>query len=222
MIAIVAPTQREAGALGARAVGAGARCVEGLARLLDEQRPEVLLIAGVCGGLDPSLSPGGLILASRVITAERDDFAPDPSLLEAARKALRVGGHTFISSTLLTVDQPVGTKKEKTDVWNQYGAAGVDMETYRLAEVASARGVRWLALRAVIDPAAASLPPSLRHWREDSDEQESLRQLVRRPTDWLAAGWLAFHMRAALRALERALPALVELPSSARTTASEP
>jgi nucleoside phosphorylase len=222
MIALVAPTRREAGALGARAVGAGERCVEGLARLLDEQRPEVLLIVGVCGGLDPSLSPGELILARRVITAERDDLAPDPSLLEAARKALRVGGYTFSSSTLLTVDQLVGTKREKIDVWNQYGAAGVDMETYRLAEIALARGVRWLALRAVIDAAAASLPPSLLHWREESDEQEFLRKLVRRPSDWLAAGGLALHMRTALRALRRALPALVEVPSLAQTTASDP
>ena len=57
-------------------------------RAIAARDPAAVIIAGVCGGLDPSLRPGDVILATIVHSPGRDALAPPPHLLDAARHAL--------------------------------------------------------------------------------------------------------------------------------------
>ena len=77
---IVAPTTREARALGSGCyvTGTGEAGRQALAGLLREQKPDTVLIAGLCGGLDPSLGPGDLILAREVMDEEGEALQPPP------------------------------------------------------------------------------------------------------------------------------------------------
>ena len=206
-ILVVAPTRREAQAIGHGAVaGASATAVASLLDVASLDRAgAVLVIAGVCGGLDPSLAPGSIIIARGVSNAGGVDLAPSPRLLDAAQHVLRARRRAFVSSRLLTVEAPVSSRRAKTELWNTHGAGGVDMETYPLALAAEQRQIPWIAIRAVLDPASASLPASLRAWRADTDEQAIMAEARRRPWEWPAFARLAMQMRTASASLRTAL-----------------
>lgn len=200
---LAAPTPREARAIGqeCRVVGAGGAAAPALAAMLREERPDAVLVAGLCGGLDPSLRAGTLILAREAIDEDGDGLRPHAATLAGARRALRNAGPRFVCSRLVTVRAPVATRAARRDLWNAHGAAGADMETAALARVAAEHGVGWMALRAVIDPADMALPRALRGWRDPADERALLRELALRPRDWPACARLALALRPALRAL---------------------
>ncbi|MDE3096316.1 MAG: hypothetical protein KGK07_10005 [Chloroflexota bacterium] len=217
---VVAPTLREARMLSGDVLAA--RSPDAVLARLAQQPADVVLIAGICGGLDPSLAPGALVLSRRLVACGRPDLAPPDVLVEAARRALRTLRRPFVSSTLLSVDQPLATRRGKTDAWNTHGAAGVDMETYTLAEALAGRGVPWLALRAVLDPASAALPTAVAGWRGEQDERAIARAALRRPFDWPAYVRLALQSRTALGALARAVPAVVRAIDEIQDLAQAP
>ncbi len=204
------PTPREARAIGAacQVTGTGERGAAALAALLRERKPHTVLIAGLCGGLDPSLSPGDLILAREALHEDEDGegLHPPAATLASVRRAMRGAGHPFICSRLVTVAKPVATREAKRDLWNVHGAAGADMETAPFARVAVEHGASWLALRAVIDPATMSLPVSLRRWDGERGDLATALRIARRPADWLGGGRLALALRPALHALAAGTP----------------
>lgn len=203
-VLVVTPTNREARTVpGAVASGAGAAAREGLLRLLEGQRPPAVLLAGWCGGLDPSLAPGDIILAREALST-RQELRPSPLLFDTARREFRHRHLRFVSSRLLTVDQPVATPVEKIALWNEFGAAGVDMETAALAEILEGRGIPWLAVRVVLDSAHWGLPSSLASWAMEGDERTALRRALFRPWEWWAYLRLARAIGPAQRSLRRA------------------
>lgn len=212
---IVTAMPREAAGLGHGAVacGAGERAAPRLEALLRERTPALVVIAGVCGGLDPSLGPGDLVLARRVLSPDGGELSPRRDVFEAARRAMRARRLAFVSSALLTQPRPAATREEKTDLWNAHGAAGVDMETYAMARIAEAAGVPWLALRAVLERVAEPLPRSLRAWDGDADAAVA-RGAAMRPWEWPAYVRLALQMRRAMRSLRAALPPVLSAEAS--------
>jgi adenosylhomocysteine nucleosidase len=207
-VLIVTPTRREGAAFISPKLTCGTGPAAGavIAERLAREPFDAVAVAGVCGGLDPSLAPGDLILATRVGAPGKPDLTPDTGLLAAVQRSLHTAGRRFVSAGLLTVDQPVASTTEKRDLWNAYGAAGVDMETYAVVETVQARGLPWFALRAVVDPAGSTLPAPLRAWRGEEDERALLFALLHRPQDWLTAVALARRMSRATDALARAVP----------------
>src|SRR5437762_3457780 len=164
--------------------GSGAGAPDRVVAAAEASTAEVVIIAGVCGGLDPSLGPGSLILARRLVAAGEPDLTPSHALLDAARRALLARDIGFVSSTLLTTDRPIASRDDRTAAWNEHGAAGVDMETYGIAKTLDGRGIRWLALRGVVDPATGTLPAPLLEWREEQDERGIVRLMLRTPASW--------------------------------------
>ncbi|HEY7801033.1 MAG TPA: hypothetical protein VIE40_00030 [Dehalococcoidia bacterium] len=206
----IAPMSREATAIG-RDVIVCAHAADLPSSVLhppvsDGAARTAVLIAGVCGGLDPSLAPGTLILGRKIVAEGRPELAPSGGLFAAARTALRGQRTPFVSSLLLTVDRPLASGDAKRDAWNTYGAAGVDMESYELAEALDAAGVPWLALRSVLDPAGSVLPAPVARWTSESDDREIARAALTTPRDWPAYARLALELRSSLRALRRGVP----------------
>ncbi|HTO97979.1 MAG TPA: hypothetical protein VMK66_13105 [Myxococcales bacterium] len=139
----------------ALAVGMGG----GSLRAVEEERPRLLLSCGFAGALDPSLRPGDLVLASSV-RDETGDRAPAPdSLLKPAAAAL--SGMRCRQGEILCTSAVAASAEEKRALAGP-GLLALDMESYPAARAAASGGIPWLALRAIVDPLEASLPPFAR------------------------------------------------------------
>ncbi|MFN0095427.1 MAG: hypothetical protein ACKVVT_11730 [Dehalococcoidia bacterium] len=215
---LVTPTRREAKAL-ARVrkpalCGPGAEAGERVARRIRADRPDIVIIAGYCGGLDPSAGPGTVILGRQIRDKAGSLLDPDRHLMDEARRRLTEAGVRFVYSRLLTLDHPAATVGQKTALWNEHGAGGVDMESWGIAAAAASAGVSWIALRAVVDPASRALPPALAAWDASTADRRVVRQAITQPRHWPGYLSLARGARAADRALAAALTPVITAAES--------
>lgn len=207
-VLIATPTAREANAIRGRSrviVTGTSEAAEELRHAVREARPGVVVIAGYCGALDPSLKPGAIVVSRMAAAPGSPELLPEKGLVDAVRDEFHRRKTTFVYSRLLSLDHAAASKPEKLALWNEFGAAGVDMETYALAEAAEAAGLPWIGVRVVVDAANQALPASLNGWSEDGDEREALKHAAKRPFEWASYGRLGLAYRSASKALPRAV-----------------
>ncbi len=137
------------------------RAVREAVAQLAEGGAEAIVSFGFAGGLDPDLPAGTLLLPKTLRSAGRDDILVDETA-EMAEGAvgLLIGATPLSRAPLLTVEAPVATLEDKRAAHKSFAAVAVDMESYWVAESCRQRGIGFLALRAVSDPAGRALPPS--------------------------------------------------------------
>lgn len=129
-------------------------------------RSTAILSFGIAGGLDPSLRPGDIRVASDACAAAWDEmsgegetsgkgetWAADATWAAALSRRLGVPLARFAGA-----DTPVATTADKATLRARSGAAMVDMETHVVARCAVRHGLRWGAVRVVTDSAARALP----------------------------------------------------------------
>jgi hopanoid-associated phosphorylase len=131
------------------------------ARRLVAEGCRVLLSWGVAGGLDPELEPGDLVIPAGVVAEEGESWplsqefhANLSAVVPAPHRGVGQGG----GARLLGLERMVLDAAEKAALFEQTGAAAVDMETHRVAQVAADTGLPALAIRAIGDPAGRALP----------------------------------------------------------------
>jgi adenosylhomocysteine nucleosidase len=135
------------------------------ARLLPARWPALLsglgsplvISAGVCGGLDPSLAAGDLVLPDGVLGVEGGLANVTPSHHLAAT-ALAPSAST---GRLVTTREVVATPADKAALFARTGAVAADMESSAILAAAAAAGLPSLVVRAVSDGAHEALPPEL-------------------------------------------------------------
>jgi adenosylhomocysteine nucleosidase len=113
---------------------------------------------GLCGGLDPRLRPGDLILGAEVVSAEGRIVTDDAVTSSLARRLTDAGARVAIER-VAGVDSPVSTTRAKAELRVATGAAAVDMESLTAGRFALQRRTPFVILRAVADPADRDLPP---------------------------------------------------------------
>ena len=132
---------------------------------LDEWQPRLVVSCGFCGGLDPGLIAGDLVLATAVRAASGEVLeAPEPARLAAAAM---LEGLRYRQGEVIQAASVVATVDEKRELASRSGALAVDMESYVLGLEAAEAGIPWLALRAVVDPADSPLPEFAREAHRD-------------------------------------------------------
>lgn len=174
----------------ARAGGGRSAGAEMAAERLAAEGATALVSFGLCGGLDPALPPGTLLVPQLV----RDgpvERATDPGLAAA------LGG--WSCAALVAATAPVAHRADKAALFTATGAAGVDLESGAVARAASRNGLPFAVLRAVCDPATLDLPPLA---LVALDAQGALR-----PTQMVASLLAAPGQIGALLALARAAAA---------------
>lgn len=117
-------------------IGMGAR---GLPPI-DPDKVRVVLMAGLAGGLSPSLQIGDLVI---------DNRSTFPTDINAVR------GEIHTSNTL------VATPADKAACLEKSGAVAVDMENQIVREWAARMNVPFMGIRAISDRAGQSLDPSI-------------------------------------------------------------
>ena len=163
-------------------------------------RVRALMSFGLCGGLDPSVAPGTVLVAHRIVLPEGRSLQFDARWAQAI--AARIPDARIVP--LLGADAAATTVAEKSALFARHAVPALDMESRGVAEAAHEAGVPFVALRAVADPAERSLPPvavdainahgRLRPFRV-------LLGLLRRPRDIGALFALATDARRAYQAL---------------------
>ena len=119
----------------------------------------LVVSAGVCGGLDPTLRAGDLVLPDGVIS---DGGLRLPVTGSVAQRAAAAGAAAR-AGVMATASRAVATPEAKAALRAATGAVAVDMESAAILEAAAARGCFSLVVRAVSDDARETLPDELMH-----------------------------------------------------------
>ncbi len=168
------------------------------------RQPITLVISwGVCGGLDPRLRPGDLILGAEVVSAEGRINTDEAVTSSLAQRLMDAGAHVAVER-VAGVSSPVSTARAKAELRLATGAAAVDMESMIAGRFALERRTPFAILRAVADPADRDLPPLVLS-AVNSDGRINaaavLGDLVRSPGQFTGLVAAARDGRAAFRAL---------------------
>jgi adenosylhomocysteine nucleosidase len=149
------------------AIGGGtASGADAAARRLVRAGAVGLISFGLAGGLDPTLHPAAIVIATEVLYQPGHDAGTHAN---ATTQALRrfptdaalsrhLGGAT--GHAMLGTDMIVASADAKRMLWQTTGAAAVDLESGAVARVATEHGLPFAALRAICDPAECDLPPA--------------------------------------------------------------
>ncbi len=177
---------------------------ETLAGDLAKRGVAALLSFGVCGGLDPLLRAGDLIV-TECVAGEAAAAAPDWA--DALRAGLHAQGRVAKHGAVAGADAPVTTPRAKDALYEASRACAVDMESVGVIRAAVAAGTPFLAIRAVGDDAHAALPKAVQNAMAPDGRTKIgavIGGLARRPQDLPAVMRLGEGMNAALAALEAA------------------
>lgn len=168
-----------------RTAGADPRRAGELAAEMFAQGAKGVLSFGLCGGLDPKLEAGDLIVPARVIAAEGKSLTCDPDwtgrLEEALDDVVARKEATLAHSTVI-----VAGPRRKGVLRANTGADAVDMESYAVGVAARKAGRPFAIIRAVSDTAGTRLPD----WTDEivssaggTDGLRLLKNLARHPGD---------------------------------------
>jgi len=147
------------GALRIAPVGVGAAVLKDRWPLLVEGLDRPLVVsAGLCGGLDPALATGDLVIPREVLgpAGARFDLGPSPRGPARAQ-----GSAASPRGALVSTLELAATPAEKAALRARTGAAAVDMESAAIVSAAVSAGAPWLVVRAVSDAAGDAVPREL-------------------------------------------------------------
>jgi len=118
---------------------------------------ELVIGTGVVGALSAGLKPGDLVLSDRTIIIHGDGRvdeqvnAVSSAHVRAIGCSLANAGIAYSTGAILTSHRMLATGAEKRRAKESTGAIAVDMETSAIAAEATARGLPFVAIRAVLD-----------------------------------------------------------------------
>ncbi len=149
-------------------------------------QPERVLSVGFAGALDPALKVGEIFSPGRVIDAR------DGSSVEIA------AGRGVLVSALT-----IAGMEQKAKLAESYAAQAVDMEAAAVARGAQARGVRFMAVKAISDESTFAMPPLDRFVDRDGRfrQMSFAASVAARPWLWSKIFQLARNSAKASRAL---------------------
>ncbi|MFQ5787725.1 MAG: 5'-methylthioadenosine/S-adenosylhomocysteine nucleosidase [Thermodesulfobacteriota bacterium] len=130
--------------------------------LLESIKIDLLISAGVAGGIRHGLNVGDLVVAESVGHSKQCDFDSEVLQLESdyvcnkevfqlARQLSNGMEAKFHFGSLLTVDKVISSANTKKRIGEQNSFLAVEMESAAVAEVAKRKGVEFAAIRSISD-----------------------------------------------------------------------
>jgi adenosylhomocysteine nucleosidase len=113
---------------------------------------------GLAGGLHHGLRPGDVVIGTTAV-AEQESFAAHTRLVSILSEGLAGAGGKTKAGFIAGVDAPALNPLSKAFLREKTNAIAVDMESHVAAEFADRRGLPFVAVRVVSDPAHRTLPP---------------------------------------------------------------
>jgi len=109
---------------------------------------------GVCGGLDPKLRPGKVVIASSVFAGKDEAYPSDFLWAEELLRMIPGSGY----SPIVGVASPMTSFEERRDFHATTGAVAADMESQIVARIAAEFRIPFAVCRVVLNPAHRILP----------------------------------------------------------------
>jgi adenosylhomocysteine nucleosidase len=138
--------------------GSPGRAYTGAERLL-RNGANALVSFGIAGALDPTLTPGQIVLAKNVIDSAGKQFQAD-KIWHSSLTEILTPHVEFSCGSIATVEIAATTPTEKASLFARTGALAVDMESSGVAAAATRHNIPFIAIRAIADPASRRLPKS--------------------------------------------------------------
>jgi len=180
-------------------------------RLLEQERPEILISLGFGGALTPELLPGALVLGASfweydphgALLKPAPAPAPPRPLPELLGRLRKAGLPAFAGSLVTT---PVIMPKAKVgEALSALTHPVLDLETAVLARVAAGEGLAFLGLRSITDGAGEEIPPFIVQADGKVDARAALAWLAGDPRRITVLFRLWRHSRLAADRLAQAL-----------------
>ncbi len=147
------------------------RAAEATVEILDVWTPDLLLVAGVAGALDPALRIADIVAADQLLGPAP---APPPGTVPAPVGDL----HSYHRGALLSLDRVLVSPDEKQAARASALPAvplAVEMETAGAVRIAVERSIPWAAVRAVSDTSADTLPLDFNRLRDPDGDLPTTR-----------------------------------------------
>ena len=146
-------------AIEARIAGTAAMIADGdrtafLLRDAIQQGVRGIISFGVCGGLDPKLRPGKVVIASSVLAGKDEAYPSDHLWAEELLRMIPGAGYSPIAG----VPSPMTSFEERRHFHATTGAVAADMESQIVARIAAEFRIPFAACRVVLNPAHRILP----------------------------------------------------------------
>jgi adenosylhomocysteine nucleosidase len=127
--------------------------------IIAKYSPEILISAGIAGGLTPELKLGETIFPATVIDA-RDSSRHRTSIHHAPI------GSTPLAKTIVVSYPEIAGAEQKLKLGKAYGAHAVDMEGASVARAAEAHGLPFVAIKSISDVVNFELPEMMPFFRD--------------------------------------------------------
>ncbi len=152
------PGVNELGGLRIQVSGIGDQAAAAAGTALADAGCVALLSFGTAGALDAALEPGDVVCPSSVVYMDGHTVEPDPAWRARLAAHCADAGIALIDGRLLTTRQTLLNAGIKYLARTQSQAVAVDQESSAVGDVAKARGLPFLVVRAIVDDAEATLP----------------------------------------------------------------
>ena len=123
-----------------------------------EDANNAILLIGFCGGLDPSLRPGDVVVSTHYLLDPElregrtiNQFHPNQDMFLKAVHVVAEKNMRLSTAPSITTNHIVGTRTEKSKLRESSNAAAINMEDFWVADFARQRDIRFLSVRVVID-----------------------------------------------------------------------
>lgn len=167
-----------------------------------EDGADALVSFGIAGGLDTTLTPGTIVIATTVIDADGSRWETSTSWRTAAAAILP----DTTAGALVSISTAATTHAEKAQLNRDHQAVAVDMESAGVARAAAEAECPFLVVRVIADPADSSLPSAALHGIDAEGRQRPFRvisKLIMRPWELPGLIRLSNDSQTALRQLGR-------------------
>lgn len=142
----------------------------GMGPLLSEQAAEYVFknyslkeawLLGVCGASQIGYDAGDAFIAQEVALEDnsKPKLAGSATLIAEALRHFETLSHRHQACKIITVQKVIDHPSDKIELGQKHDCLGLEMEAYPLAEAAFKKGVPFLQIRWVLDPAEYAIPP---------------------------------------------------------------
>jgi adenosylhomocysteine nucleosidase len=160
----------------------GRRAAEAIIALYS---PELLISAGIAGGLSNDLKVGETIFPATIIDAG------DSSRHQTAIQNAPIGS-TPLAKTIVVSYPEIAGAEQKQKLGKAYGAHAVDMEGASIARAAKAHGLPFVAIKSISDDVNFELPEMMPFFRDGQFQTvRFVLHVAFRPWLWLKVFRLA-------------------------------